>query len=276
MFFPGMLVGPNPSYSEYSRFISADSSYFLPMTLVDYLSEIGLFCSGAFASTFLKAFIDPRLIHSDEFVSRSIPYQMYYIYVYSIFFRFRYMSVWGLNSLSTNVAGIRSVDKQGKLGKRIRAINWAKVELQLSTRDRIGNWNSAITNVLNFCFYEKFISVFKCSKGLAASLTFGASALLHGSYPAYYIAFFLWQTVMKSGKSIYRARETLTRYKMYKVCLFFEFFLMNVPGIVFSNLLIPDTLRVSWNLRYWFAFIMLFWGILCLVGGRLRKKSKSK
>lgn len=258
-FFPGCVVGPLLTYEEHCNFIRADEKYYLKPKLIDYLSELCLFCSGALGSTFSNFFIDPNLIKTKDFTACSFLYQAFYIYIYSLFFRLRYMAVWGLNNMSVLAAGVRTVDDDGKIGDRLRNINWCKVELGTVTRDRISNWNIGTTKWLNLCFYQKFIDYFKMDRSLAKTLTFTASALWHGFYPAYYVSFFFWKLLQSSDQYIYRLKGLLTKYKLHRVYVYVLFYLMNVPGAIFMNIILKDTWLVCYSLRYWLVLVVVFY-----------------
>jgi lysophospholipid acyltransferase len=250
----------------------------LETTAKDYLSEICLFSFGLLTAIFSNKIIDPSLIKSDQFKTHSFLYQGVYIFIYSISFRLRYMVVWGLNNLSVLIAGIRSVElnEKGTLGPRLRNINWCKVEMGFVTRDRISNWNLGTNKWLRICFYDKFLNHFNLKKTQATMFTFGMSAIWHGLYPAYYISFFFWQILLKVDRSIYKLKNILIQNKVYPVFLFIVFYLMNIPGAIFMNILLHDTWAVTYNLRYWLFLIILFWLSLKVAVKVLVKKPKSK
>ena len=70
------------------------------------------------------------------------------------------------------------------------------------------------------CFYEPLNARFPRSKSIPTFVSFICSALWHGIYPSYYIAFIHWALLTEVSKLCYKASHLMRRFEnllVYKV-----------------------------------------------------------
>lgn len=267
------MVGPLVSYDEFRMFIKAENDYYLKNSAIDYMGEFALILGGIISSLCTHHFVDFTEITTMEYNSRSFLSRVYYIYIFTLFKRLRFISAWGFTHLSILLCGLREYNGKD-LGKPLRNFNFMKQEFSTTARQKINNWNLGISKWLRSCFYNKFLNLFEVDKNSATLYTFIFSAFWHGYYPSYYISFFFWQILLRTERYIYKLNDVIKAYFSPIILNIYLMFLFNVIGVVFLCLGWDDTVQTFLSLKYWLLSLVVMYFVFQHLEAKHRKQMK--
>lgn len=92
-------------------------------------------------------------------------------------------------------------------------------------RERIPFWNTSTARWLRNCYYEQI--QYYLGKKMASLATFMISAFWHGTYPSYYISFFIVYVVSDIEKIAFKK-------KFKKIPSIFYYFIFDFSHLVFK------------------------------------------
>lgn len=262
--FIGGLTGPVFNYEEHENFIAQtypEKEINWKLIAVNGLEFV------CFTSIFVvssKVF-DFKFIEKPEFKNFNVIFQILFVMLEAFLTRIRYMNAWKLNQIQTIAANIRCSDS--KYENYVKTISFKGVELQNSTKIRIDSWNMSIQKWLKNCFYLPSISILNLSPHRASQLTFVVSAFWHGFYPTYYISFFAWNFVSETEKLVFKCKPI---YKYFPL-IYFRF-MLDLNGLLFKRFLMRTWWPIFNNLKYFYAFIFVGYGIMKVIGPRINKQ----
>lgn len=156
-------------------------------------------------SAFFFAFIlvkfgkdtEPSYCGEEEYANKSLLYKILYVYASLIVTRSKYYVGWKLGQGSIDFCGLGYTIKTNEDGteeisfNKIDACNVITMEWSINPRIKLQYWNRSVHLWLKYYLYLRLASskTFEKKKWVASLITFLASALWHGFYPAYYLFF---------------------------------------------------------------------------------------
>ncbi|KJZ73352.1 hypothetical protein HIM_07146 [Hirsutella minnesotensis 3608] len=224
-FFPGLFAGPAFDYVEYRRWIDT--------TMFDLPSEVepakrppvrkkrkiprsgtpaafkalhGLLWIGAFV--YLSPRFSPEHLVVDSYRQYGLFRRVWIMYMVNLVSRLKYYGVWTLTEGSCILAGLgyNGVDPlTGKVSwNRLQNIDPWMVETAQNSRGYLAGWNMNTNKWLRNYVYLRVTPKGRKPGFRASMATFVTSALWHGFYPGYYLAFVLASLVQTAAKNFRR------------------------------------------------------------------------
>jgi lysophospholipid acyltransferase len=216
------MAGPAFDYMEYTKYIST-SMFELPPgvdpskapptrkkrriprsgTPAAIKAVTGLLWIFAFLQ--LSGIYSADFLLSDEYLNYGILRRIWILHLFGFSARTKYYGVWALTEGSCILSGIGYAGVDPKTGKaswdRLVNVKAWDLEMAQNTRGYLAAWNINTNSWLRNYVYLR-VTPKGQKPGFAASMaTFATSAVWHGFYPGYYLAFVLasfLQTVAKS------------------------------------------------------------------------------
>ncbi|KAH6975890.1 MBOAT, membrane-bound O-acyltransferase family-domain-containing protein [Ilyonectria robusta] len=224
-FFPALFAGPSFDFTDYRRWL--DTSMFDVSPQVDpskkppvrrkrkiprsgapaaWKAFSGLFWIGLFVA--LSGSYNPGTLTADSFVEYGFFRRVWIMHVVNFVARLKYYGVWSLTEGSCILTGLgyNGVDPvTGKISwNRLQNIDAWAVETAQNPRGYLGGWNINTSNWLRNYIYLRVTPRGKKPGFRASMATFGTSALWHGFYPGYYLAFVLASFIQTVAKNFRR------------------------------------------------------------------------
>ena len=222
LFFPSLFAGPAFDYVDYQRWIETSMFELPPGTdpaqaprsrkkrkiprsgtpaaikAVKGLGWILLFIK-------FSSWYNNDLVLGERFLKYPFLHRIWILQMLCITARLKYYGVWTLTEGACILSGLgyKGIDpKTGRVDwSRLQNVNAMGVEMAQNSRAFLGNWNINTNNWLRNYVYLRVTPKGK-KPGFRASLaTFTTSALWHGFYPGYYLAFVLASFVQTAAKS---------------------------------------------------------------------------
>jgi len=213
-FYGSTLVGPFYDYSDYDHFIHKKGNYSkIPSTLVPSFGYLLFAALCMVVIIFIAPDYNPLIIGTEEFADRSMWNKFLYVNIALFVHRIRYYVAWNLGNANVTAVGL-NYDSEGKtMAKRFGKIVCVRPidhELDDNFRDKLEDWNTSCQNWLKYYIYFRVTPVAVArtnpKKGtFASNVTFLVSAVWHGVYPGYYIAFMYCFLCQQLNKYIFKA-----------------------------------------------------------------------
>ncbi|KAF7558649.1 hypothetical protein G7046_g5509 [Stylonectria norvegica] len=221
LFFPSLFAGPAFDFVEYRRWI--DTTMFEVGPGIDpakkppvrkkrkiprsggpasWKAATGVFWLALF--TILSGSYYPGKLTADSFTKYGFFRRVFIMHMVSFVARLKYYGVWCLTEGACILAGLgyNGVDPvTGKISwNRLQNIDPWGVETAQNPRGYLAGWNQNTNTWLRNYVYLRVTPRGK-KPGFRASLTtFATSALWHGFYPGYYLAFILASLIQTAAK----------------------------------------------------------------------------
>ena len=264
----GSLTTPVYSYQEYKDFISQSYGQ-SKINIAALMKRIGLLLVASGLYAVIGTHHDYNLIDSRLFRQNNILYQLIYVAIQGLFIRVRFYIIWLLAEIMVVLVNFRDADDNYK--DYLSAVDIFKLEMNVSPRLRVANWNKSIAKFYRICFYNPFTKYLKIDSTSASLFVFILSAFWHGFYPTYYFSFFFLYLVTMTERIVYRNKE-----KLWFIPGIFFWIMFDVAGICFKRHTFRSTKEVLKNIWYLVAL-----NFIVHVGIRrylkyLHKKQKAK
>ncbi|CAH8454842.1 unnamed protein product [Heterobilharzia americana] len=139
----------------------------------------------------------PEYFLSDDFAKKNYLQKYVYLSIACFGFRQRFYFAWTISCLSNLIAGFgfSGFDSKGEPEYRFATnIYFLPIELGTSTKVILDSWNTATTRWLRECIYDRV------PKRYAVWVVFIVSAMWHGFYPGYYLAFVSAALITVAGR----------------------------------------------------------------------------
>ncbi|ORY75100.1 MBOAT, membrane-bound O-acyltransferase family-domain-containing protein [Protomyces lactucae-debilis] len=215
-FFPAMLIGPAFEFAQYEKWLSLQ--LFEPPAQIKAAPRFrkgrkiprsgrpalrraleGLFWLGVFS--WLSTRFSVQDVLSDRFGRTSWLYRFWYIMPLALTHRTKYYGVWKLSEGSCILAGFGFSYKDGKQDwSSIENISPYEFETSQNTKALLEAWNKNTNKWLKQYVYLRVTPQGKRPGFLSTLATFLTSAIWHGFYPGYYLAFMLGAFAQTMGK----------------------------------------------------------------------------
>jgi lysophospholipid acyltransferase len=222
LFFPSLFAGPSFDYVDYRRWIETtmfdvpagvDASKKPPTRKKRKIPRSGTPAAWKAAAGILWifAFIQlggrypSELLTGDQFPTYGFLRRVWILHMFAITARTKYYGVWALTEGACILSGMGYQGVDAVTGKvswsRLQNVSPWGVESAQNTRDFLGSWNMNTNNWLRNYIYLRVTPKGKKPGFRASMATFVTSAVWHGFFPGYYLAFVtasFIQTVAKS------------------------------------------------------------------------------
>ncbi|TGZ81040.1 MBOAT-domain-containing protein [Ascodesmis nigricans] len=221
-FFPSLFAGPAFDYREFERWL--DCSMFnmevpdvkrggmkkkrkIPKSSVPatYKAVEGIVWILAF--TWLSAKYPAELYTGDEFTKYGMLRRYWLIYVFGFVARTKYYGIWSLTEGACILSGL-GFNGVGPDGKACwdRCVNVKPKEMEKAANSRayLENWNIKTNTWLRNYVYLRVTPKGKKPGFRSSMVTFGTSALWHGTSPGYYLSFLTASFVQTIAKNFRR------------------------------------------------------------------------
>ncbi|KXS14466.1 MBOAT-domain-containing protein [Gonapodya prolifera JEL478] len=225
-FFGGFLAGPAVDYSAYDRFAKGT---LLPPNVSSLRPTLKCLGEGlAFLVVFLLlGRYDYHAVLTPGFDSLWFGYKLIHFNIAGFNQRCKFYLLWKISEGVCVLCGVGYNGVDPKTGKhkwdRCTNVRPLGIELALSMRDLIENWNIVTQSWLRWNVYVRYTgddtvraatdgSVAKSredTRGQANVLTFAVSAFWHGFYPGYYILFLSASFAVQVSKTVRRTLRPL-------------------------------------------------------------------
>ncbi|KAF1813121.1 MBOAT-domain-containing protein [Eremomyces bilateralis CBS 781.70] len=292
LFFPSLMGGPSFDYVDYTRYINTSMFELPPGTDPSKAPRTrkkrrvpqshwpamrkaaeGIFWIVIFLQ--LVGRYNNVTVVSDSFMEKNFFHRVFILHMLGFTTRAKYYGVWSLTEGACILSGIGYGGVDPKTGQanwnRLQNIRPIGVETAQNVRAYLGNWNLNTNNWLRNYVYLRVTPKGK-KPGFRASLaTFSASAMWHGFFPGYYLAFVLasfLQTMAKHGRRLVRPffldyqnvdannEPSPTKYKwVYDAFTWFitqtAFAFVVAPFIILT---LDGSLR-AWSGVYWYCIV---------------------
>lgn len=224
LFFPSLFAGPAFDYVDYKQWIETtmfelpagvDPSKKPPTRRLRKIPRSGTPAMWKAAAglgwilLFLKlsAWYWPDLLTGDQFMTYGFARRIFVLHMVGMTARLKYYGVWSLTEGACILSGLgyKGVDPiTGKVSwDRLCNVDPWGVETAQNTRAYLGNWNMNTNNWLRNCIYLRVTPKGRKPGFRASMATFVTSALWHGFYPGYYLAFILASFIQTVAKSVF-------------------------------------------------------------------------
>jgi lysophospholipid acyltransferase len=272
-YVPSFMVGPIITLKEYRDWIDSSESDSVELSSEDMKQLVFLSYKSAifFALTsFGIVFFDPFISVNGSTIFNISPlvFKLVFLYISIGLVRFKYYFAWSLAEIKFIISGMwKYTSHKG------RNIDIPAIETAGSPHQLLNAWNISVNLWLKNCVYKVLLGL-DIARGYAIISTNIVSALWHGFYPGYYLAFIgggmatilhqKWRNVTTFSKSNNVYYERISR-------VFMSLLLIFVGG--------PFVLCDFWySLDYYttlnlYGFVMLGFGAIAVYV--LDKKSKS-
>lgn len=225
LFFPSLFAGPAFDFVDYRRWIDTtlfdvppgtDPSKVPPTRKKRKIPRSGrpAMKKMAMGIFWILAFVKlaPNypipFYFSNEYETYSLPRRIWQLHMLGFVQRLKYYGCWSLTEGACILSGLGYNGFDAKTGKvfwdRLENVNPWGLETAQNTRGYLENWNKNTNHWLRNYVYLRVTPKGK-KPGFRASLaTFSTSAVWHGFYPGYYLAFVFASFVQTVAKSTYR------------------------------------------------------------------------
>lgn len=268
--FHTLMVGPLVFYRDYVDFIdgtnlrkdfhrvfSSNNPARDPSSFNAALQKIitSFLCACVF--TFILFPIER--VKNEEFMERSITYQMLYLIAATSVIRFKYYHAWVLADAICNLSGLgfngytESGSPKWDLVSNVDILGF---EFSSNLRNAINSWNKGTNAWLRMVAYERV-------KRNGVIYTFALSALWHGFYPGYYLTFAtgaLFTMAARSIRSNLRPHFQSSQAKK----IFYDLLTIGCTRVMmgyltFSFVLLEfwPSVRIYWNMYFWLHVMAL-------------------
>ena len=233
LFFPALFAGPAFDFVEYRRWI--DTTMFDVAPSVDpakkppvrrkrriprsggpaaWKAATGLFWIGLFMA--LSGSYNTDTLLGDTYMEYNFFRRIWIMHVVNFVARLKYYGVWCLTEGACILTGLgfNGVDPvTGKISwNRLQNIDAWAVETAQNPRGYLAGWNMNTNNWLRNYVYLRVTPRGKKPGFRASMTTFVTSALWHGFYPGYYLAFVLASLIQTSAKRGFLSIRIRTPY----------------------------------------------------------------
>ncbi|KAF4120263.1 lysophospholipid acyltransferase [Geosmithia morbida] len=300
LFFPSLFAGPAFDYADYRQWIdtsmfdvgaNVDPSKKPPVRKKRRIPRSGTpaVLKAATGFAWIGLFIwlggtyNRNLLIDDSFLSYSFPRRVFTLYMTGLVARFKYYGVWSLTEGACILAGLgyNGVDAiTGKVSwNRLQNIDPWVVETAQNPRAYLSGWNMNTNYWLRNYVYLRVTPRGKKPGFQASLITFGTSALWHGFYPGYYLAFILASLMQTAAKNFRRYvrpffLDPLSGSPSPKK-RFYDFITFLGTQLAFAFAVAPFLiLSFSGSIKAWSA--VHFYGIICTVAALIFFASPGK
>lgn len=159
------------------------------------------------------------------------------------------------------------------------------LELDHNFRDKIRKWNCMVQNWLEKYVYYRIYDEQEMRKNrrkadFANNVTFIVSAIWHGFYPGYLLAFFHWSLFTMVAKKAYYASKKFPNHAydhlVYRlVRLIFNTYILNYFGVFFT-LLSFDLILIYMKNTYYLGPILIYGSLLFFFVTKIHKDKKTE
>lgn len=220
LFFPSMLIGPAFEFAQYKAWLECsifdidvpkNTKAAKKMANGRRIPRSGgaaarralqgvfwLFCF-----TLLVGWFNLEYVVSNDFKSRSLLYRMFYIMPLAFTHRAKYYGIWKLSEGACILAGFgfNGVAKNGSIDwTAIENIDPWSFEMAQNTKALLEAWNKNTNKWLKNYVYLRVTPKGKKPGFISTIATFSTSAIWHGFYPGYYLAFTTGAFAQTMGK----------------------------------------------------------------------------
>ncbi|KAH8849418.1 Lysophospholipid acyltransferase 2 [Schistosoma japonicum] len=211
--FHNVMIGPFNFFADYVRFIHGEeSNRFLDPTdkkrfednkeairsaKTEKWKQMKLLLLHTILIIWAFSSFKPEYFLSEEFAKKNYFQKYIYLSIACFGFRQRFYFAWTLSCLSNLIAGFgfSGFNSRGEPEYRLATnIYFLSIELGTSTKTILDSWNTATTRWLRECIYDRV------PKRYAVWAVFIVSAMWHGFYPGYYLAFVSAALITVAGR----------------------------------------------------------------------------
>lgn len=193
-FLPAFLVGPIITFKEFRSWMersdihepncgqTANDNHDNGKDQIIFLTfkTIVFFALAAIGMVFFDIFY---AVTSESFQVLPLIFKLMYLYVSIALIRFKYYFIWSLSEIAFHVNGLwKHTEHKG------RNVDIPGIELGGSPHEILNSWNISVNRWLKNCVYKVLLSL-NVARTYAILATNLVSALWHGFYPGYYLAF---------------------------------------------------------------------------------------
>eukprot|EP01017_Pseudomicrothorax_dubius_P034757 TRINITY_DN4798_c0_g1_i7.p1 TRINITY_DN4798_c0_g1~~TRINITY_DN4798_c0_g1_i7.p1 ORF type:complete len:336 (-),score=42.86 TRINITY_DN4798_c0_g1_i7:61-1068(-) len=269
-FLSTTIIGPAHSYKDFIDFMNMRGDFAKipsPWKRFGELVLQTLFFIG------VTLFVLPRLpyrhVLDKDFAERSLFFKMAYINATSIAIRCRYYLGFKLAQANITLAGISYVKPKGEEEKdsweRIISSK-ARYELSINVREKVDYWNRSVQLWLKHYVYLRFATEEEMKKSAkratqANHFTFIMSALWHGLYPGYYLAFIYWGFFNETCRKFFKIRHKFNAIShpiFYPMKWFVVNLFYNYGAIPFFLLDLRESLKYMQHTVFLGPLVILF------------------
>ena len=260
--FMGGMVGPVSTYSEFSDFMNLRSdfanldsvSFFNPSVLAIFKAFVAL---GSYVVLMSFPVMEINTLVTDWYMALPIIYRMSLCSIICTAGRLVFWVVWSLTEVSFVLSGFGYIRVSPETGKpkfsRGCNVEWLKVETSQNFNSVTAHWNIRLANLwLKNCVYQRvesvpriFAALFPSPKSLGNFLTKITSAVWHGWFAGYFLAFL--------SLGLGNWTETIVRERLHP----------QLPSWLLTSkaAAIVGWLHTWMSLNFFFApFLLLTWG----------------
>ncbi|KAI8904410.1 MBOAT, membrane-bound O-acyltransferase family-domain-containing protein [Gorgonomyces haynaldii] len=207
-FFPGFLVGPSCSFSDYIQFVNRRGDF---KSIPEGREGAAMKALGwALGSGVLMAVLAPTMNHDHlvllSLTAAPIYKKLFVIFVAGSVARFRFYCAWKASEAACILTGLGYAGPSATLEERwsrLENVNIPGVELSQTPRDVMIHWNKNTANWLREDVYVRLMDL-KVPRTVGTLLTSLTSAFWHGFYSGYYITFLSGALVTSCARLIRR------------------------------------------------------------------------
>lgn len=263
---PGFMTAPVMRYKEYENFVkrTKGSNIVTFKQRLDYILAATIVAAIYLYGMIIIPF---EYVLSTDFMEHSFFYRICYVCTSIFCIKFRYYFAWILAELAYIESGA-SLYTSHK-GKNISIYN---VEFGTNVKQVLSNWNICTNEWLKNCIYTRVQSL-GGGVFLSIAITNFISAMWHGFYPGYYVAFLFGGIVTYTHRGV---RKNISKHfldkddsntRSYKHILytilskFVVLLVWSTAGIPFVLYTIPRTFKALGTI-YWAGVIVAFLGLI--------------
>nr|CAH8826395.1 unnamed protein product [Trichobilharzia regenti] len=211
--FHNVMIGPFNFFADYLRFIQGQESERLMdesdkklfeenkeeirLAKAEKWKQVKLLLLHTILTIWALSSFKPEYFLSDDFAKKNYLQKYIYLSIACFGFRQRFYFAWTVSCLSNLIAGFgfSGFDSKGQPEYRFATnIYFLPIELGTSTKTILDSWNTATTRWLRECIYDRV------PKRYAVWVVFVVSAMWHGFYPGYYLAFVSAALITVAGR----------------------------------------------------------------------------
>ncbi|CAH8467738.1 unnamed protein product [Schistosoma turkestanicum] len=211
--FHNVMIGPFNFFADYLRFIQGqeseqlfnetdkkrfeDNKEAIRSAKEEKWKQVKLLLLHAILVIWSFSSFKPEDFLSEDFAKKNYFQKFIYLSIACFGFRQRFYFAWTLSCLSNLIAGFgfSGFNSQGEPEYRLSTnIYFLPIELGTNTKVILDSWNTATTRWLRECIYDRV------PKRYAVWAVFVVSAMWHGFYPGYYLAFVSAALITVAGR----------------------------------------------------------------------------
>jgi len=281
LFFPGFFTGPACEYYEFEEILNRKyNDKEEKQGQFDAVKKkllLGLLYTFIYSSL---GFLDFHNIISEEGVKKPYLYNIFYLNITGIVYRFKFYIAWTLAEASYNLIGIGYNGMSENNKPLWNGIENANVKLELSENINclVNHWNVRTTLWLRHSIYDRINKHLGTTSSIAGIYAVNiTSAIWHGTYSGYFLSFLsiaTYNPIVKSFRKsvspfIHEKHAALHKYKpIYDVLsIIVSQNVINFSFAPFVLLNITDSWKLWKTLHFYVIIIMFITFIILKVAG---------